>query len=84
MRQVVDEYGVHTLKADWGTEDEAIGRLMDQLQGSRQIPLLAIFPAGNPNEPILFQAKYSQSGVINALRQAGEPRRLADARSRGT
>ena len=41
----MDANGIRTLRADWGTKDEAIGKLMDKLQGSRQIPLLAIFPA---------------------------------------
>ncbi len=79
MRRVVDECDVRTLKADWGTEDESIGRLMDQLQGSRQIPLLVVFPAGRPNEPVIFQAQYSQSGIIEAIREANAPKRIAAA-----
>ena len=77
VRQVIDEYEVRTLEADWGTEDESIGRLMDQLQGSRQIPLLAVFPAGSPNEPIIFQAQYTQGALIKALREASGSKRIA-------
>jgi len=65
------------LKADWGNEDESIGRLMDQLQGSRQIPLLVVFPAGHPNDPVIFQAQYTLSGVIKAVREASASKRIA-------
>ena len=61
---------MRTLVADWGTQDESIGRLMDQLQGSRQIPLLAVFPAGRPNEPLLLQAAYTKGQLIAAIREA--------------
>lgn len=76
---MVDEFDVRTLEADWGTEDESIGRLMDQLQGSRQIPLLVVFPAGSPNEPVIFQAQYTQNKVIKAVRDACPPKRIATA-----
>ncbi len=56
--------------ADWGTKDESIGRLMDHLQGSRQIPLLAVFPAGRPNEPTLLQAAYTKRSLLKAIREA--------------
>ena len=76
MREIVEEYNVRTLKADFGTEDEAVGRLMDQVQQSRQIPLLVVFPAGRPNNPVVFQGGYTQRGVIKAIRDAS-PKRVA-------
>ena len=59
-----------TLVADWGDRDPKIGDLLESLGGSRQIPLVAIFPAGRPNNPIVLNT-YTQSQLIEALREAG-------------
>ena len=68
---MVDAGNIRTLRADWGTRDEAIGKLMDKLQGSRQIPLLAVFPASRPNNPVVLKTWYTQATLISKLNEAG-------------
>ena len=69
--------GVRAVVADWGTKDPAIADLLDRLQGSRQIPFLAVFPAGKPEKVITFSGIYTQSQLIDALRKAGPSRDVA-------
>jgi hypothetical protein len=45
--------------------------LLDQLQGSRQIPFLAIFPAGHPEKAIRIPGLYNQSKLLKELENAG-------------
>ena len=71
VRQAVKAQGVRTIVADWGTKDPVIGELLDRLQGSRQIPFLAIFPAGQPEKVIRFSGPYTQSTILEALDRAG-------------
>jgi len=35
------------------------------------VPVIAIFPAGNPNQPIRFLDGYTKSSILEALRKAG-------------
>ena len=71
VREVVDANRVRTIVADWGTKDPEIGALLDKLQGSRQIPFLAIFPAGHPEKVIRLPGIYSRSQLLDALSKAG-------------
>gem|GEM_PF-3349603 len=57
--------------ADWGTQDPAIGKLLDQLQGSRQLPFLAIFPAGHPEKAITISGMYKRPTLLEKLKEAG-------------
>lgn len=59
-----------TLHADWTHADPEVTQMLDAL-GSKQVPVLAIFPAGNPNEPIVFRGGYSRQELIDALMRAG-------------
>ena len=68
---MVDRLGVRCIVADWGTKDPDIAALLDQLQGSRQIPFLAIFPAGAPEKAIRLSGLYSRESLLKALEQAG-------------
>jgi len=45
---------------------------------SGAIPFYAIFPAGRPNEPILFDGPITQSQIIKALEKAGSSKSTAD------
>ena len=72
VREVVRENGVRAVVADWGTKDPEIGALLDRLQGSRQIPFLAIFPAGKPQEVVRFSGPYTVDTLVEALEQAGK------------
>lgn len=69
VRQAVDQHGVETLVADWTTKDPQIGEMLSAL-GSKQIPVLAIFPAGRPNEPIVLIGGYTQATLIKRIEEA--------------
>ena len=70
VRKKVGQNNVITLQADWSHEAPEVTAMLDIL-GARQIPTLAIFPANNPNEPIVFQDGYTQQQVLDALDRAG-------------
>jgi thiol:disulfide interchange protein DsbD len=53
---------------------------MIEALGSRSIPLLAVFPAGEPTRPIVLPDIVTKGQVVEALRQAG-PSKKADANS---
>jgi thiol:disulfide interchange protein len=75
-REVVDELGAVTLYADWTDHNQEIKQKLAELN-SRSIPLLAIYPAGRPHEPIILRDLVTQQNVIDALRQAGASRASA-------
>jgi thiol:disulfide interchange protein len=71
VRQEVQENRVIPVKADFTREDPEIGSMLERLVGSRQVPVLAIFPAGQPKSPIAFVDGYTQNMVLEALAKAG-------------
>ena len=75
-RELVDALGVATLKADkTRTSPEADEML--KLLGNKNlsVPFYAIFPAANPNEPILLDGVFlSPDPILDALREAGPSR----------
>lgn len=70
VRQFVDENGVVTLTADWTDRDPEMGKLLEAL-GSKQVPVVAIFPAGRPNQPLVLLGGYTQKTLLDKLREAG-------------
>jgi thiol:disulfide interchange protein DsbD len=77
--QAVEAGGVHTLVADWTTMSDDVSHMLEVL-GSKQIPVLAIFPAGRPNEPIVLRGGYSQATLLKAIAEAG-PSQAAAAKN---
>ena len=80
-KKFVEENGIVTLRVDKTHAapegDELLVRLGNKNQ---QIPFIAIFPAGNPNKPILLDGVFvSPKPIIEALRQAGPSRTAASA-----
>lgn len=69
-RRVVEKNGVVTMYADWTNANPEITAKLEELN-SNSIPVLAIYPAGKPNQPIVLRDLVSQSTVIEALEQAG-------------
>jgi len=61
---------VETLVADWTNKDPQIGELLEALGSNKQIPVLAIFPAGRPNKPIVLIGGYTQSSLIKRIEEA--------------
>ncbi len=68
----VQRLGVVPLKADWTYREKAqeVTEMLDVL-GSRQIPVIAVFSARDPNHPKILQAGYTQADVVEALEKAG-------------
>jgi thiol:disulfide interchange protein len=67
---LVDRFEVVPLLADWTDRSDDIKRTLDQM-GSRSIPLMAIYPAGKPQEVIVLRDLLSEDEVLAALKQAG-------------
>jgi thiol:disulfide interchange protein len=72
-RKFVDENGIVTLVADKSHPNPDADLLLTKLGNhSRLIPYYAIFPAGNPNQPILLDGLItSPKPIIEALKKAG-------------
>ncbi len=69
-REVLDELDAVAMYADWTDQSDEIKEKLEELN-SRSIPLLAIYPGGRPNDPIILRDLVSQQQVIDALRAAG-------------
>lgn len=69
VREVVAANGVAPLLADWTDKNDEIKATLASL-GSRSIPLLAIYPAGQ-DEPIILRDLISEAELLSALAQAG-------------
>lgn len=59
-----------TLLADWSEGDEEVEQLLEAL-GSKQLPVVAIFPANDPYRPKKLSGFYSRGELIRQLRDAG-------------
>jgi thiol:disulfide interchange protein len=79
VKDWVEKNGVVTLLADWTDENEEIKRALHQLNAN-SIPLLAIYPAGRPQEVIVLRDVITKSQLLEALKQAG-PSQLIGSRS---
>jgi len=73
VEQLVEAKGVVPMLADWSGPSSDIERMLKALE-SKSIPVLAIFPADHPNEPIVLRDVISQSEVVAALEEAGPSR----------
>lgn len=80
-REVVDELSAVAMYADWTDHNEEIKEKLAELN-SRSIPLLAIYPAGRPDDPIILRDLVTQQDVIDALREAGASKTSSTASSR--
>jgi len=69
-RELVDHNGVVTLQADWTNREPEVTEMLEIL-GGKQVPVVAIFPAGNPNRPIILRGGYTQQTLLDALQKAG-------------
>lgn len=78
VARLVRDNGVVPLLADWTKENAEIKQSLNAL-GSNSIPLLAIFPAGRPDEPIILRDLLSESMVVAALEQAGPSQAVGSA-----
>lgn len=70
VRDAVQANRVVALQADW-THGDAEVTAMLELLGSKQVPVLAIFPVGNPNQPTVIRGGYTKQTLLDALAKAG-------------
>jgi thiol:disulfide interchange protein len=70
IKRVVDQNGVVPLVADYTDTPPEITKMLSLLKAGA-VPVLAIFPADRPNDPIVFRGGYTQSDLIEALEHAG-------------
>jgi suppressor for copper-sensitivity B len=73
VRDLVQRNGVVTVKADC-TDTKSEASEMLKLLGAAGVPVVAIFPAGRPTEPVRFIGGYTQGKVLDALEKAGPSR----------
>ena len=86
VRDVVKTNHVVPLVADFTDYSPEIKEMLKSL-GSDSIPVLAIFPADHPDQPIILRDLVTQGQVIKALKEAGpsqrRPAAVGDARPAG-
>jgi thiol:disulfide interchange protein len=70
VRRLVAGNGVIPLKADYTRTDPEVTRLLNVVQGGG-VPVIVIYPAGKPNEPIVFRGGYTTGQILEALKKAG-------------
>lgn len=71
-REYVDTHGIVAMVADVTSWPEDETQLLQALIGTGgQIPVLAIFPAGRPNEPIVLNEMYTRGKLFEELDRAG-------------
>lgn len=73
VKHMVEANGVVPLIADWTDGSAEIKNALEAL-GSNSIPVLAIFPADHPHEPLVLRDVITKGQVLDALRQAGPSR----------
>jgi thiol:disulfide interchange protein len=70
VRDVLRANGVVALQADWTDGDPVISRRLESL-GGKQVPVIAIFPAGRAQQPIVLSGFYTKAVLLEKLRDAG-------------
>jgi thiol:disulfide interchange protein len=85
VKAAVESNSVVPLLADWteGAENVEVTRMLEALR-SKSVPVLAIFPAGRPHDPIIFRDPYTTNQLLEALEAAGPSQHpsVAAARAR--
>ncbi|HYW81337.1 MAG TPA: cytochrome c biogenesis protein CcdA, partial [Thermoguttaceae bacterium] len=71
VRDVVMQNSVATMKADTTHDVPPLMKIL----GVDAVPTLAIFPADDPNSPIIFRGWYSVDELLAALKKAGPSKR---------
>lgn len=79
--ELVEQLDAVAMYADWTDYNPEIKAKLAELN-SNSIPLLAIYPGGNPDQPILLRDLVSQQNVLDALRQAGPSQEAASVANR--
>jgi thiol:disulfide interchange protein len=70
VKKLLKENNVVAMKAEWVDTKPDVEKELKRL-GKQQIPVLAVYPAGNPNEVVVLDGLVWKFQVLNAIRQAG-------------
>ncbi|MEX0643157.1 MAG: cytochrome c biogenesis protein CcdA [Pirellulales bacterium] len=73
VKQAIKGANVVTMYADFTDSPPEIDRTIKAL-GANGVPVIAIFPGGDPYRPIVFRGGYSQQDIIAALSEANSRR----------
>lgn len=79
-RDAVHHGRIAMLRADWTHAEPEVTKMLEQL-GSKQVPVIAIFPAGDARHPVVLRGGYTQEMLLAALDRAGpsKPQQLTAA-----
>jgi thiol:disulfide interchange protein len=69
IEKAIERGGVTTMYADFTEKPPEIERTIRAL-GANGVPVIAIFPGGDPYRPIVFRGGYTQQKLITALQEA--------------
>ncbi len=70
VRELLRRNEIVTLQAQWVDENPDTGIMLEKLK-SQQIPVVAIFPAGRAQQPIVLRGIYPRQTLLDALEKAG-------------
>jgi thiol:disulfide interchange protein len=70
VKKLLAQNNVVAMKADWTSDSPEVESELKRL-GRQQIPVIAVYPAGNPNEVIVLDGLVWKFQVLNAIRQGG-------------
>jgi suppressor for copper-sensitivity B len=79
VHQAIKANNAVPLLADWTDGSIEIKEMLESLK-SNSIPLLAIYPANKPNDPIVLRDVVQRQQVIDAINEAGPSKSGSDAR----
>jgi thiol:disulfide interchange protein len=70
VKEVIEKNGIAPVLADWTDHNDTIKSQLAELN-SRSIPLLAIYPAGKPEDVIILRDAITEGQLLSALKDAG-------------
>ncbi len=77
-REYVNAHGIVTMVADMTRYPPEETELLTKLTGpGGQVPVLAIFPSGRPNQPIVLNNGYTRGLLLKKLDEAGPSKQVA-------
>jgi suppressor for copper-sensitivity B len=76
VKEVVEKNGVIAVEADWTKPNPELEAKLTELN-SQSIPVLAIYPAGRPQDVIILRDLVTKQQVVEALEKAGPSKNAA-------
>jgi thiol:disulfide interchange protein len=70
VKQLIEQNDIVAMKADWTSANPDLEEELKRL-GRKQIPVLAIYPAGKPNEVLVLDGLVWKQQVLSTIRRAG-------------